>query len=280
MKYLLTFLALCFALLSPAQSSMQPIYLLATKAVSEIEKDGFEIVRLEFDILSTGSPSRATVRNLYPAYEYQIFAFGDERIKSLEIEMYIDQNGEWSSVSKQTSNESSVGITYRPTQSAQFLFEVRVTEFAESYNAGHFVLLAAHDGESPADPVAAPTDGCDLNARLPRLQFFTSNIMVGLSDAGEEFNFQEAETYVSLFKVDEKVSKITHATDSQTSVYNINTKECGDNENVYVFDVTSDAGFDYIFSLDLNQNKLFVLGYTSDEQLFAIVYELSRVTRE
>lgn len=273
-------MALGFALLSFAQSSMQPIYLLATKAVSEIENDGFEIVRLEFDILSTGSPSRATVRNLYPAYEYQIFAFGDERIKSLEIEIYIDRNGEWSSVSKESSGESAVGITYRPAQSAQFLVEVRVTEFAESYNAGHFVLLAAHDGESQVEPIDVPASGCDLNSRLPKLQFFTSNIMVGLSDTGEEFSFEEVESYVSLFKIDEKISKITHATDSQTSIYSINSKDCGDNEDVYVFDVTSDAGFDYIFSLDLHQNKLFVLGYTTDETLFAIVYELSRVTSD
>jgi hypothetical protein len=258
---------------------MQAIYLQAVKAIAEIEKDNFEIVRLEFDILTTTITSRSIVRNLHPQYEYQLFAFSDDRIQGLEIELFVDRGGQWVSLAKDADN-SAAGITYRPSESAQFLIEVRVTSFSENYNAGHFAFLAAHDGESQSDPLNQPAAGCDVQKQLTKLQFFTSNITIGFSDTGENFDFKESDSYVSLFQVDPAVSKFTHVTDSQTSFYTVNSKDCGDQKQVYVFDVTSEAGHDYIFSLDLNQNKLFVLGYTADDTLFAIIYELSRVFRE
>jgi hypothetical protein len=64
---------------------MKPILARAEPLIEEIEGEGYEIVRMEYDIIST---EKETYRTLYDNWTYGIVAFGDYRIIDIDVVVY------------------------------------------------------------------------------------------------------------------------------------------------------------------------------------------------
>lgn len=76
-------------------TSMEPILARAELLVKEIESDDYEIVRMEYDLIFT---EKDAYRNLYEGWTYGIAAFGDYRIKDIDVTVYKQSRGEWKKI--------------------------------------------------------------------------------------------------------------------------------------------------------------------------------------
>ncbi len=126
-------------------TSMQPIIDGLSGIVSAVEKEGAEIVRMEFDLIfNTGS--KETQRWLFSDYTYGIMVWGDYRIKNMAVNVYKqNSSGEWDFV---TTGEMKNGIStafITPTEKALYKFEIIAPEFYEGYTAGHYGMLLLHN---------------------------------------------------------------------------------------------------------------------------------------
>ena len=96
--------------------SMSNILELAAPIVEliEVENDQ-EIVRMEFDILSSSASSKITMRTLYSGWTYGICAFGDYRISDLDIKVYKDMDGEPVLLKKDDDASDVAVVTIEPS---------------------------------------------------------------------------------------------------------------------------------------------------------------------
>ncbi len=67
------------------RTSMEPILAAAKPLVEEIESEDFEIVRMEYDLIFD---KKSTYRTLYEGWTHGIAAFGNYRIKDIDITVY------------------------------------------------------------------------------------------------------------------------------------------------------------------------------------------------
>lgn len=65
---------------------------------------GQEIVRMEFDIINS---TKQSIRTLTSNYEYGIVAFGDYRIKDIDIKVYKLTNGQWTLIEQDQETSSN-----------------------------------------------------------------------------------------------------------------------------------------------------------------------------
>jgi hypothetical protein len=125
------------------ETTMKPMLEDAMVYCDTIEKYGNEIVRMEFDLV-TSSKSKTTYRELYTGWEYTIWVFGDYRISDIDITVYKDVNGKWVQVQKDNSSESSAFVKIEPSSTGQYRIDVIAYKFKEGYQAGHYGLLVFH----------------------------------------------------------------------------------------------------------------------------------------
>lgn len=146
MKKLIVVAIVCiFTLKTFAQKeeiSMAPILKQAGKLIDLIERDfGHEIVRMEFDLLQT---SKQTFRYLTHQYPYTITAFGDYRIKDLDIKVYKWVNNQWVLI-KQDQDEKNVAVLeIKPPFTAEYKIEIIAYKFETGYEIGHYGLIISH----------------------------------------------------------------------------------------------------------------------------------------
>ena len=126
-------------------TSMQPIVDGLSATISAVEKEGAEIVRMEFDLIfSTGS--KESQRWLYPDYTYGIMVWGDYRIKKMAINVYkLNASSEWEFVSTGEMKDFISTAFITPTEKALYKFEIIAPEFYEGWTAGHYGLLLLHN---------------------------------------------------------------------------------------------------------------------------------------
>ena len=123
-------------------TSMKPILARAEPLIEEIEDEGMEIVRMEFDIIAT---EKETYRTLHDEWTYEIVAFGDYRIRDIDLALYEKVNGQWDRVAKDAEDDDEASITIRPTKMAEYKIKISVYQFKEDYMAGHYGLLILHE---------------------------------------------------------------------------------------------------------------------------------------
>tara|TARA_R110000751_G_scaffold307869_1_gene433320 strand:+ start:104928 stop:105389 length:462 start_codon:yes stop_codon:yes gene_type:complete len=152
MKQIIILVWMFFGLFAQAQStdyskldnakgtSMKPILALS-ETVREVFEEKMEIVRMEFDIVS--SSSSITYRTLYKDIDYIVFAFGDFRVKDLDIKLFHLKNEEWVQVDKDNDERSSASVKIRPSESQLYRIEISVYEFFTGYTAAHYGLFVA-----------------------------------------------------------------------------------------------------------------------------------------
>jgi len=123
-------------------TSMEPILARAEPLVKRIENKGNEIVRMEYDLVFS---TKSTTRTLYKGWTYGIVAFGDCRIKDIDIAVYKQSRGEWKLVEKDAENDHEASVTIKPYRDEEYKIDITVYKFTGSYTAGHYGLLIFHE---------------------------------------------------------------------------------------------------------------------------------------
>lgn len=115
----------------------------AGQYVNLIEREyGQEIVRMEFDIIHS---SKQTFRTLTDQYTYGICAFGDFRIKDIDIKVYKWVNNQWSLIEKDEDTSNVAIVTITPTSTAEYKITITAYSFNEGYSSGHYGLIVFHE---------------------------------------------------------------------------------------------------------------------------------------
>jgi hypothetical protein len=123
--------------------SMSAILKNAGTMVDLVEREyGQEIVRMEFDIIQT---SKQTFRTLTDSYEYGILAFGDFRIKDIDIKVYKWTNNQWILIKQDDNAESGAMVTVKPAFTAEYKIVITAYSFNSGYNIGHYGLIIFHE---------------------------------------------------------------------------------------------------------------------------------------
>jgi hypothetical protein len=104
-----------------------------------------EIVHMQADIITgDGTTFR---RTLHQGWTYGIAAFGDWRIKDLDITIYVDIDGEWVEVASDDESDNHPVVAVEPTETNMYLIELSVYKWDEEYTAAHYGLLIYHEIE-------------------------------------------------------------------------------------------------------------------------------------
>lgn len=123
--------------------SMYSILENAGKYLNYIERElGQEIVRMEFDIIHS---SKQTFRTLTDDYTYGICAFGDHRIKDIDVKVYKWVNEQWVLIEKDEDSESIAVVTISPSTTAEYKIVISAYSFEDGYEAGHYGLMIFHE---------------------------------------------------------------------------------------------------------------------------------------
>ena len=100
-----------------------------------------EIVRMEFDIIQD---TKQSFRDLMEGYEYGIIAFGDWRIKDIDINVYEFVDDEWVLIESDDDVAEYAFVNISPEVTASYMIEITAYEFNEGYDVGHYGLLIFH----------------------------------------------------------------------------------------------------------------------------------------
>ena len=123
-------------------TSMEPILARAEPLVKKIENKGNEIVRMEYDLIFD---TKSTTRTLFNGWTYGIEAFGDYRIKDIDIAVYKKSRGEWKIVEKDAENDHEATVIIKPYRDEEYKIDITVYKFNKDYTAGHYGLLIFHE---------------------------------------------------------------------------------------------------------------------------------------
>ena len=123
--------------------SMSAIMTDAIEYIKLIEMEyGQEIVRMEFDIINS---TKQFIRTLTSNYEYGIVAFGDYRIKDIDIKVYKLTNGQWTLIEQDQETSSNTAVTIKPYTTSEYKIEIKAYEFNSGYSVGHYGLIIFHE---------------------------------------------------------------------------------------------------------------------------------------
>lgn len=122
--------------------SMKPILSDALTYIQIAEDNGYEIVRMEFDIVSQ---PKSTFRELHEGWSYGIIAFGDDNIIDIDIEVYKEVDGQWIMIQEDNEVTSYAALDVTPTTSGVYRIDIISYEFAKGSSAGHYGMLIFHE---------------------------------------------------------------------------------------------------------------------------------------
>ena len=104
-----------------------------------------EVVHIQADIITTKGTT--FTRTLHQGWTYGIAAFGDWRIKDLDITVYMDVDGEWIEVMSDDESDNHPFVSVEPTETNTYLIELTVYKWDEEYTAAHYGMLIYHEVE-------------------------------------------------------------------------------------------------------------------------------------
>ncbi|KPL13056.1 hypothetical protein AMJ74_05790 [candidate division WOR_3 bacterium SM1_77] len=104
-----------------------------------------EIVHMQADIITTKGTT--FTRTLHQGWTYGIAAFGDWRIKDLDITIYMDIDGEWIEVISEDESDNHPVVAVEPAETNTYLIELTVYKWDEDYTAAHYGMLIYHEVE-------------------------------------------------------------------------------------------------------------------------------------
>jgi hypothetical protein len=127
-----------------AETTMKPIMQDAMIYVDTIEAHNYEVVRMEFDLVSK-TKNKETFRQMSTDYTYSVWVFGDFRFDDIDVAIYQDMNGSWKQVAKDNSAESNALVTFKPEVDGMYKIEVIAYKFKPDYSIGHYGLIIFHE---------------------------------------------------------------------------------------------------------------------------------------
>jgi len=140
---LLLALPLSFSHAQPKEgTSMKPILTDALTYLQTAEDLGYEIVRMEFDIVTD---TKSTYRTLQEGWTYGIIAFGDYRIEQVSVAVYKDVDGTWTQIKTDNESKSNATLTITPSATGQYRVDITAEKFVEGYSAAHYGLIIMHE---------------------------------------------------------------------------------------------------------------------------------------
>lgn len=125
-------------------TKMGPIYADGKVLVDEMDKGGYETVRLEYDLIFT---SKSSWRSLSSDWEYVIMGFADGGVKVLTLDLYVWDESASKYVyvkSDDGSNKTAPIVTVLPPTTQDYKIVVTVKEFYSGYNAAKYGLIFVH----------------------------------------------------------------------------------------------------------------------------------------
>jgi hypothetical protein len=102
-----------------------------------------EIVHVQADIITNNGATFS--RTLHEGWTYGIAAFGDWRIKDLDITVYEDVEGEWVEVVSDNESDNHPVITVEPYETNKYMIELTVYKWDEDFSAAHYGMLIYHE---------------------------------------------------------------------------------------------------------------------------------------
>ena len=123
-------------------TSMEPILAAAKPLVEEIEGADYEIVRMEYDLIFG---EKSTYRTLFDGYTYGIVAFGDYRIKDIDVSVYVKSRGEWKLLEEDAENDDVATVSVKPRTKEEYKIVISVYKFNKGYSVGHYGLMIFHE---------------------------------------------------------------------------------------------------------------------------------------
>lgn len=131
---------LSFAQLSA--TTMKDIMESVTDKIKTLEDvNDQEIVNITVDLL-VGSGQKFVYRYLDNNFDYKVLAFGDRRIKSLNVEVRKKSGDNWIKVDRVSGQNAEIDVF--PDSRSFYEFTISVDEFKEDNTAGHFAFLLYH----------------------------------------------------------------------------------------------------------------------------------------
>lgn len=130
------------------QESFNKLYDYAKSFAAEMEKLGYEVVHLDFDILTSSDNKEYVKRSLYSDYEYAIAAYGDPDIfKSIRITLSESVNNEWKSIEEGQALNNWTNISafhVLPDEDKNYLITIYADQFMSQEKEGRFFLFIGH----------------------------------------------------------------------------------------------------------------------------------------
>jgi hypothetical protein len=102
-----------------------------------------EIVHVQADIITNNGATFS--RTLHEGWTYGIAAFGDWRIKDLDITVYKDVEGEWVEVVSDDESDNHPVVTVEPYETNKYMIELTVYKWDEDFSAAHYGMLIYHE---------------------------------------------------------------------------------------------------------------------------------------
>ncbi|MDH4211148.1 MAG: hypothetical protein OEV79_06830 [candidate division WOR-3 bacterium] len=102
-----------------------------------------EIVHVQADIITNSGATFS--RTLHEGWIYGIAAFGDWRIKDLDITVYMDVEGEWVEVISDDESDNHPVVTVEPYETNKYMVELTVYKWEEDFSAAHYGMLIYHE---------------------------------------------------------------------------------------------------------------------------------------
>lgn len=246
-----------------AQNSINSIYNTANEVIKIFEEKGYEIVHLDFNILTSDDPTEETRRNFSSSMDYFIVAYGDElKLKKIQLELYVYENNKWEIVSsgvQLTENSANTSyLTLSPKETKNYLIKVFAGEFQPNSKQGRF-FFAVGNKPQKASIESSAREYVTFNSKRNNLKY--SNY----------------EYFTSSFEINVGQHLVKHNINSTTIVYYINKKgstEAQEKSGIYAYTCETVGGTPYILTIDTMQKTITIIEFTEKTIMNGYVYHI------
>jgi len=145
-KILLLTTLLLFSVFSFSQDdrSIVPILAQVAEVTVKMEEKGFEIVKIECDIVGLQNP-KTSYRVLSPLWVYTVGVLGDYRSIDMDIEVYKQhEDGTYQLVASDSKESNFATVSVQPTEECWYKFVIKCHSMKANYIACHYGLIVLH----------------------------------------------------------------------------------------------------------------------------------------
>jgi uncharacterized protein YaiE (UPF0345 family) len=123
-------------------TSMMPIVNGLYETINTLENENVEIVRIEFDQIVN---KKTSIRKLDAGFTYGLMAYADYRVKQIVVRVSKKEKNEWKLLSSGETNGATAILHLEVKETADYLIEIEVKEFADGYTNAHYGLIIIHN---------------------------------------------------------------------------------------------------------------------------------------